>query len=331
MTYQQIIKDISKGDYSPIYFLHGDEPYFIDLIEKFATSKIVDESAKDFDQTILYGKDTELQTVVNSAKRFPMMGAIQLISVREAQNFKSFEPLIKYAENPQKQTILIFSHKGKKLDKRVEKKFKDTPVLFFESKKLYDNQIPAWVVNHVASMKLQISEKSSSLISEFLGNDLAKIDNELKKLAISLPKNSIITPEIIEQNIGISKDFNFFELSTALANRDIIKANRIVNHFAANEKNYPLVVTIPNLYRLFSKIMGVYFAPSDNPEVVAKTIGINKFFLKDYTSGKRNYSKRQLFNIISILNEYDLKSKGYGNSTTSEGDLLKEMVFKILH
>lgn len=330
MSYQVIIKNIAKGNYSPIYFLHGDEPYFIDLIEKFATSKIVEESARDFDQTILYGKDAELQTVVNSAKRFPMMGKHQVISVREAQNFKKFDELVEYAKNPQAQTILLFSYKGKKLDARTIKKFKQN-VEFFESKKLYDNQLPSWIVNQVASEHLQISEKSAILISEFLGNDLAKVANELKKLSITLPKNSVITPEIIEQNIGISKDYNIFELSTALANRDIVKANRIVNHFAANEKNYPIVVTIPNLYRLFSKIMGCYFAPSDNPDVIAKTIGINKFFVKDYTTGKRHYSKRQLFNIISYLNEYDLKAKGYGNTSTSDGELLKELVFKILH
>ena len=330
MNYQSIIKNIAKGNYSPIYFLHGEEPYFIDLIEKFATSKIINESARDFDQTIFYGKDTELQTVINSAKRFPMMGIHQVISVREAQNFKKFDELIEYAKNPQAQTILLLSFKGKKLDARILKKLKGN-VEFFESRKLYDNQIPGWIVNQVASQHLQISEKSATLISEFLGNDLAKIANELKKLSITLSKNSVITPEIIEQNIGISKDYNVFELTTALSSRDIVKANRIVNHFAANEKNYPLVVTIPNLYRLFSKIMCCYFAPSDNPEVIAQTIGVNKFFVKDYTTGKRNYSKRQIFNIISYLNEYDLKAKGYGNVSTSDGELLKELVFKILH
>lgn len=330
MNYQSIIKNIAKGNYSPIYFLHGEEPYFIDLIEKFATSKIINESARDFDQTIFYGKDAELQTVINSAKRFPMMGSHQVISVREAQNFKKFDELIEYAKNPQSQTILLFSFKGKKLDARILKKFKGN-IEFFESRKLYDNQVPDWIVNQVASQHLQISEKSATLISEFLGNDLSKIANELKKLSITLSKNSVITPEIIEQNIGISKDYNVFELTTALSKRDIVKANRIVNHFAANEKNYPLVVTIPNLYRLFSKIMCCYFAPSDNPEVIAQTIGVNKFFVKDYTTGKRNYSKRQIFNIISYLNEYDLKAKGYENVSTSDGELLKELVFKILH
>ncbi len=330
MNYQSIIKNIAKGNYSPIYFLHGEEPYFIDLIEKFATSKIINESARDFDQTIFYGKDAELQTVINSAKRFPMMGSHQVISVREAQNFKKFDELIEYAKNPQSQTILLFSFKGKKLDARILKKFKGN-IEFFESRKLYDNQVPDWIVNQVASQHLQISEKSATLISEFLGNDLSKIANELKKLSITLSKNSVITPEIIEQNIGISKDYNVFELTTALSKRDIVKANRIVNHFAANEKNYPLVVTIPNLYRLFSKIMCCYFSPSDNPEVIAQTIGVNKFFVKDYTTGKRNYSKRQIFNIISYLNEYDLKAKGYENVSTSDGELLKELVFKILH
>ena len=330
MNHQLIIKNIAKGSYSPVYFLHGDEPYFIDLIEKFATTKIISEAAKDFDQTIIYGKDTELQTVINSAKRFPMMGSHQVISVREAQNFKNFEELINYAKKPQKQTILIFSHKGKKLDARVMKKLNQN-VEFFESKKLYDNQVPGWILNQVESEHLKISEKSAAILSEFLGNDLAKVSNEIKKLAISLPKNSKITPEIIEKNIGISKDYNIFELSTAIANRDILKANRIVNHFSANEKNYPLVVTLSSFYRLFSKIMGCYFTPSNQPDVIAKTIGVNSYFVKDYINGKRNYTKRQVFTIFKHLSDYDLKSKGYGNTSTSDGELLKELVFKILH
>lgn len=330
MNHQLIIKNIARGSYSPIYFLHGQEPYYIDLIEKFATSQIIGEEAKDFDQTIVYGKDTDLQTIINSAKRFPMMGSHQVVSVREAQNFKKFDELIHYAKNPQNQTVLIFSFKGKKLDARTQKKLNKN-VEFFESKKLYDNQVPGWIINQVEAQQLKISEKSSVILSEFLGNNLAKIANEIKKLSISLPKNSKITPEIIEKNIGISKDYNIFELSTAIANKEIIKANRIVNHFASNEKNYPLVVTLSSFYRLFSKIMGCYFSPSDQPDIIAKTIGVNPFFTKDYINGKHNYSKRQIFKIIGYLNEYDLKSKGYGNVSTSDGELLKELVFKILH
>ena len=330
MNHQLIIKNIARESYSPIYFLHGQEPYYIDLIEKFATSQIIKNEAKDFDQTIVYAKDTDLQTIINSAKRFPMMGSYQVISVREAQNFKNFDKLIDYAKKPQDQTILIFSFKGKKLDARTQKKLNKN-VDFFESKKLYDNQIPGWITKQVESQQLKISEKSSVILSEFLGNNLAKIANEIKKLSISIPKDSEITPEIIEKNIGISKDYNIFELSNAIANKEIIKANRIVNHFASNEKNYPLVVTLSSFYRLFSKIMGCYFSPSDQPDIVAKTIGVNPFFAKDYINGKRNYSKRQIFKIIGYLNDYDLKSKGYGNVSTSDGELLKELVFKILH
>jgi len=330
MNHQLIIKNIARESYSPIYFLHGQEPYYIDLIEKFATSQIIKNEAKDFDQTIVYAKDTDLQTIINSAKRFPMMGSYQVISVREAQNFKNFDKLIDYAKKPQDQTILIFSFKGKKLDARTQKKLNEN-VDFFESKKLYDNQIPGWITKQVESQQLKISEKSSVILSEFLGNNLAKIANEIKKLSISIPKDSEITPEIIEKNIGISKDYNIFELSNAIANKEIIKANRIVNHFASNEKNYPLVVTLSSFYRLFSKIMGCYFSPSDQPDIVAKTIGVNPFFAKDYINGKRNYSKRQIFKIIGYLNDYDLKSKGYGNVSTSDGELLKELVFKILH
>ncbi len=330
MTHQTIIKNIAKGEYSPIYFLHGEEPYFIDLIEKFATTKIINESDRDFDHSIIYGKDTELQSVINSAKRFPMMGKHQVISVREAQNFKKFDELIQYAKKPQVQTILFFSYKGKKLDARILKKL-GSNVTFFESKKLYDNQIPGWIINQVESEQLTIAEKSAVLLSEFLGNDLAKISNEIKKLTLSLPKTTEITPEIIEKNIGISKEYNVFELCNAIANRDIVKANRIVNHFADNEKNYPLVVTLSNLYRLFTKIMSCYFSPSNQPNVVAQILGVKPFFVKEYMNGKKNYTKRQIFNIIGYLSDYDLKSKGYGNSSTSDGELLKELVFKILH
>lgn len=325
-----IIKNIAKGNLKQVYFLHGEEPFFIDLIEKFITSNVVDESARDFDQTIFYGKDTDLQTVVNAAKRFPMMGDKQVIAVREAQNIKSFDLLAKYLLHPQDQTVLVFAFKGKKASATILKKLKGD-VEVFESKRIYESKVPSWIIQRAESEHLQISEKSAVILCEYLGNDLAKIDNELRKLAISLPKGSMITPEIIEQNIGISKDYNVFELCTALANRNVEKSNQIAKHFANNEKNHPLAAVIPQLYKLFSKIMSCHFAPSPNPEVLSNIIGVNKYFLKDYTTGQRNYNKRKLFNIISLLNEYDLKSKGYGNSSTSDGELLKELVFKILH
>jgi DNA polymerase-3 subunit delta len=330
VDYKQIIKEISAGNQKPVYFLQGDEPYFIDLIERFTTERILDEGVKGFDQTILYGKDTDLISVINAAKRYPMMGKLQIISVREAQHYRNFDALIEYLKKPQDQTLLLFSFKGKKLDKRILKKFGSNAVIF-ESKKFYDNQVPDWIINYVASKKLQIAIKSAVLLSDFLGNDLAKIVNEVNKLAILLPPNSIITPDIIEQNIGISKEYNTFELTNALINQDILKANRIATHFGANPKNYPLVITISMLYGLFSKIMCLYFVKSSNPEVIAKELGVRNFFLKDYQIGKSKYSKRKLFQIITLLNEYDLKSKGVGNSSTTDGELLKELIFKILH
>lgn len=330
MDYKQIIKEISSGNHKPVYFLQGDEPYFIDLIERFTTERILEDSVKGFDQTILYGRDADLTSVVNAAKRFPMMGKLQIISVREAQCYKDFDVLIEYLKKPQFQTLLLFSFKGKKLDKRILKKFGQNAVIF-ESKKLYDNQVPDWIVNYVASKQLQISIKSAVLLSEFLGNDLAKIVNEITKLSITLPINTIITPDIIEQNIGISKEYNTFELSNALIHKDILKANRISNHFSENPKNYPLVLTLSMLYGLFSKIMSLYFIQSSNPDVIAKELGIKKYFLKDYQIGKRNYSKRKIFQIISLLNEYDLKSKGFENNSIKDEEILKELIFKILH
>lgn len=333
MTFEQTLKHLKSNNFAPIYFLMGEESYFIDLITEYIIENCLEEQDRDFNQTILYGKDTDIHTIISSARRFPMMSQRQLIVVKEAQLVKNIELLSSYVENPLNSTILVINYKGKNLDKR-KKLYKqiDKKGVIFDSKKLYDNQIPDWINQYCQSKKYNIEAKASFLLSEFLGNDLSKITNEISKLAICLEKGETITSEFIEKNIGISKDYNNFELQNALGSKDILKSNRIVNYFKSNPKNNPLVVTISLLHSYFSKILKYYFIKNkSNEREVALNLGINPYFIKDYRKASRQYPPKKLVEIISLLREYDLKSKGVNNASTTHGELLKELIFHILH
>ena len=333
MKFEEIIKDLKNKIYKPIYFLYGEESYFIDQISDYISENVLDEAEKAFNQTILYGKDSKIEDVINAAKRFPMMANHQVIILKEAQNLKQIEKLEFYAEQPLNSTILVVNFKQKNFDKRkrVYKALKKNAVIF-ESKKLYENQVDAWINTYLKNKNYSVSPVSSILLTDFLGTDLSKISNELDKLMISLPEGTNITPKHIEENIGISKDFNVFELQNALGNKDILKANRIINHFAANPKSNPMVMTIINLFGYFSKILSLhYIKDKSNNNAVASSIGVHPFFLKDYISAARNYNVKKIVAVISDLREYDMKSKGFNNVSTTHGDLLKELIFKILH
>lgn len=329
MNYKDIIRDIDQQHLSPVYFLHGDEGYFIELVEKYFIKKLIPLEEQDFNQHVLYAKDTDLDSVLKLAQQFPMMGDRQLILVKECQNYKKFDLLIKYMEQPMNQTVLVFAYKGKKLDARIEKKL--SGVRFMFSKKMYDNQVPDWLTTQVQSMGLSIEPKATILLTEYLGTDLSKITNELNKLKIVLNKGALITPEVIEKNIGISKEFNVFELVTAIANKDRYKSVNIANHFAKNTKNHPFVMTISSLYNFFSKVMLVHFAPSSSPDVLSKVLKVNRFFIKDYQTASLKYNRREVAENIHYLSQYDLKSKGVNNASIDEGELVKELVFKILN
>lgn len=331
MKFEDIITELKNKIYKPVYFLHGEEAYFIDVITDYIAKNALSESEKSFNQTILYGKDIQVEDIDNAARRFPMMAPYQVIIVKEAQNVKKIENLVYYAENPLKSTILVINYKYKKLDKRLKlHKVLSKNAVLFESNKLYDNQIPAWINNYLKEKKYSIDLIASNLLSEFLGNDLSKIANELNKLAITLPEGTKITPEIIEKNIGISKDYNNFELQNAIKSKDILKANRIINYFADNPRDNPIVLTITSLYFFFAKVLTYHFLADKSKGNVASQLKINPFFVKDYEDTARKYNKSKVLSVISILREYDLKSKGYDNNA-SHGDLLKEMIFKILH
>jgi DNA polymerase-3 subunit delta len=333
MNFEDIIKDLKKEAYAPIYFLMGEEPYFIDVITKHIHDHVLTEDEKTFNQTVLYGKDTDTSAIVDISRRYPMMAKYQVVIIKEAQNLKKLEELIPYTKQPQKSTILVFNYKYKKLAKNTKiYKALEKEAIIFESKKLYDSKIPNWVTKYIKHKKCSIAPEAAALIAENLGNDLSKIANELEKLIITLPEGTQkITAEHIEKNIGISKDFNNFELQKAISQRNIIKANKIISHFAKNPKSNPFVLTINSLYFYFSKLLKFHFLKDKSPGSVASHLKINPYFVKEYQQAARNYPTKKVVQIISILREYDMKSKGVGSLSAPEGDLLKELIYKIMH
>lgn len=332
MTYEEIISNLHKKIYHPVYFLMGEETYFIDKISDYISDNVLTDAEKGFNQTILYGKDLEPSAIMSNARRFPMMANHQVIIVREAQNIKKIEDLEPYVRNPLNSTILVINYKYKTLDKRKTfPKLIDQKGVLFESRKLYDNQLPAWISSYLKDQKYTVSPQASAMLAEYLGADLSKVANELDKLIISLPAGTQITPDHIEKNIGISKEFNVFELQNALGERDMLRANRIINYFGDNPSNNPVPVVISSLFSYFSKLLNYQFLEDKSQNNVASVLQVNPFFVKGYVSAAKNYPIRKLVEVVSILREYDMKSKGVGNVSATPADLQKEMIYRILH
>ena len=331
--YREILSELQAKTYKPVYFLSGEEPYFIDLIADYILNNVLAESEREFNQYVYYGKDVQLKTVLENARRFPMMAQYQVIVVKEAQNIASFDDLANYVQHPQPSTILVFCYK-KKADAR--KKFVTEVAkngVFFNSDKLYDNQIPSFIQNYMMGKSVQIDEKSTQLLADYIGTDLHRLVNELDKLIMTKPATvKMITTDLIEKNVGISKEFNDFELKSALIQKDVYKSNMIAFHLSQS-KTFALNVTISVLYAYFSNLMVYYYIQDRSKMNVAKELGVNPFFVDEYALGARNYNAWKTMSIISLLREYDAKSKGVGNNTTSNSgaELLKELVFKILH
>lgn len=335
MTYSQIITDLKKKEYKPVYFLHGNESYFIDAIADFIEKKVLSDGEKSFNQTILYGKETEFKQVVDTARRYPMMAPYQVVILKEAQEMRTLKQLVTYVEKPAETTILVICHKHKRFDSRTKlgKVLKKNAVLF-ESKKLYDNQLPDWIHNYLKTKGFTIKPNATALIAEYLGTNLSKVANELDKLAINLPKGTDITQQHIQNNIGISKDYNVFELQKALGQKQVTKVNRIIQYFGSNPKKNPMVMMVGSLYNYFSKIYMLHFLRhAGDPDILSALKLRSSFFLREYKAAARKYSKPQTEQVLSILKEYDLKSKGVDNNTMSNPDseLLKEMVYRILN
>ncbi len=334
MTFDQILQQLKTKTYSPVYFLMGEEPYYIDEITNYIAKNVLTEEEKAFNQTILYGKDTDITSIILAARRYPMMAQHQVIIVKEAQNFKEIEELVVYAENPLSSTILVINYKYKSLDKRKKlyKTITKNGGILFESKKLYDNQVGTWLNSFLKTKGLTIDITANRVLIEYLGNDLSKIAHEIEKLRIALGSDAkTITLEDIEKNIGISKDFNNFELNKAIFQRNVFKANQIIQSFGKNQKNNPIQVTTATIFGYFQKLMAYHYLPDKSKNAVASALKINPFFVTDYSTGARNYSARKVIQVISLLREYDMKSKGFKSNVTDNGELLKELVFKIIH
>ena len=327
-----IVVDIKKGNTKPIYFLMGEEPYYIDQISDFIEDNVLDETEKGFNLQVMYGRDVAIDDIISAAKRYPMMSEKQVLIVKEAQDLsRSIEKLVSYAENVQPTTVLVINYKYKKLDKR-KKLYKaiDKVGVLFDSKKLYDNQVADWIRRVLSGKNYKIEPKAAQMLVEFLGTDLSKIANELKKLMLILPKETIITDHHIEENIGISKDFNNFELLKAIGSVNVVKANRIINYFVENPKNNPTVMTISLLNNFFTKLLLFHGLQDKSKSSVSKSLGVGFYFVDDYFLAAKNYTMRKVAKVIGYLRDADVKSKGVGASQTQE-DILKELIFKILH
>tara|TARA_Y100000815_G_scaffold275726_1_gene316514 strand:+ start:51984 stop:52988 length:1005 start_codon:yes stop_codon:yes gene_type:complete len=326
---KEIITNIKQGKIAPVYFLMGEEPYYIDGVSDFIEANILTEEEQGFNQMVFYGRDVSIEDIVSQAKRYPMMADRQVVIVKEAQDLsRTIENLVSYVENPQPTTVLVICYKYKKLDarKKLSKAVKKHGVLM-ESKKLYENQVPDWIRRVMVGRGYTITPKAAQMLTEFLGNDLSKVNNELEKLQLILKSGEQVTPQVIEENIGISKDFNNFELQSAIATKDVKKAFGIVQYFSNNPKNHPLVMTVALLYSFFSKLL-LYHSLSDKSSA-PRTLGVNPYFIKEYQEAARNYPMKKVSAIVSVIREVDLKGKGVGASNISQGDLLKEMLVKI--
>lgn len=330
---KQLIEDINAKRFAPIYFLMGEEPYYIDRISEYLAQNVLSEAERGFNQMVLYGKDTSVEEIVSQSKRYPMMSDYQVIIVREAQQLsRNIEQLVPYAEHPQVSTILVVCYKYKTLDKRKKliKTLQSNNSVVFESKKLYENQVTDWIRRILAGSRYTISHKSAALLVEYLGVDLSRISNEIDKLKLILPEGSEITPTLVETHIGISKDFNNFELKKAIAEHNISKATQIVNYFAQNPKENPFVLTVSLLHSFFTQLLQYHGLSDHNPKHVAQTLRINPYFVGEYQTAARFYPMKQVSHILGVLREMDLKGKGVGSSALSQRDLLQELLFKIM-
>lgn len=332
-TFEEIMSDLKNRIYKPVYFLAGEEPYYIDLITDYIVDKVLPEDEKSFNQMVLYGEDTSVAAISETARRFPMMSNHQVVIVKEAQTLKKIEDLSWYVEKPLTSTILVLNYKYKTLDKRTKLyKLIESNAVYFESNRLRDYQVPAWIEKYLMVKGVKTDPNASAMLTEYLGTDLHKIVNELTKLLITLPEGKqVITTDLIEKNIGISKDFNNFELQKAIGERNIYRANMIARYFANNPRDNPINLTIASLFSFFSKLLTYQYLTDKSKNNVAAMLRINPFFVRDYETAVSKYDARKTVNIISLLRTYDMKSKGYGDLSSAPGDLLKELIYKIMH
>lgn len=346
-SFDEIIKGFKKKEFAPVYFLHGEEPYYIDEVCNYVEDHVLNDMEKAFNFIALYGKDVDHIAVIDQVRRYPVMAERQVVLLKEAQQMKDLDALEKYASNPLNTTLLVIAHKHSKFDarKKLLKAIEAGGGVVYESKRIYDNQVPEWITDYLTGKQLKINDQAAHLLAEFLGTDLGKVVNELEKLAIGMKPGEEITTERIEANVGLSKDFNVFELQRALAEKDMLKSNTIVNHFASNLRENPLIKVIASLYGFFSSLyvaqfyrnasekeqVGALFMPEASEDQLNAAYKKMSWKLKDFRIALKHYNLPQTEAAIAALREFDLKGKGVNSDGTSEGELMREMVWKILH
>lgn len=334
LTSDDILKELRAKQYRPVYYLMGEEPYYIDVISDYIEGHVLTDTEKEFNLTVVYGADVDIATIINAAKRYPMMSEHQVVIVKEAQSVRGMEELVYYLQKPLLSTILVICHKHGVLDRRKKLATEiDRTGILFESKKLRDTQLPGFITTYLKRKGVDIEPKATAMLTEFVGADLSRMAGELEKLIITLPKGTTrVTPEQIERNIGISKDYNNFELRSALVEKDVLKANRIIKYFEENPKNNPIQMTLSVLFGFFSNLMVAYYAPEKSEQGVASYLGLKTpWQAREYLAAMRRYSGVKTMQIIGEIRNADALSKGVNNSSISNGDILRELIFKILH
>ena len=333
-TYTQLMRDLKAKKFAPIYYLMGEESYYIDIVSDYLASNVLSEDERDFNQTVVFGADVNMQQVIEYAKRYPMMAERQVVIVKECQAIKNTDALEQYVQRPMPSTVLVFCHKNGSLDKRKKLPSlmaKSESVVVFESKKLKDTELPAFIKSYLNERQITIDEKSTRIIAESIGSDLNRLTGELDKLNIGLSADRNITPEVVEQKIGVSKDFNTFELRAAIINRDVFKANQIIDYFDKNPKAGSIYNMIPLLFQYFANLMQAHYAPKKDDRSLGEWLGISPWMAREYVSGMKMFSAMKTLQIIAKFREVDAKSKGLDNPNTSASELMKELVFFILH
>lgn len=331
MAVEKIIAEWKKGVFKPVYWLEGEEEYFIDKVMDYAEHHLLPESEASFNLSVFYGRDSSWADIVNACRRYPMFAERQVVLLKEAQQMRDIEKLEGYVDNPLPSTVFVVSYKDKKVDGRTKfaKTLKEKGV-FISTKKIYDSQLPEWTQELLRSKELTISPKGLALLIDHIGNDLSRIENEIEKISVNLGKRKSITEEDIEEFVGVSKDFNVFELQAALAKKDLPKSIRIIQYFESNPKAAPIQLVLPSLYSFFSKVFMVFGAGSQDEKAVASALGVSPFFVKDYMQAARTYDYSGVEKILLLLHQYNLKSIGINAAGTEDASLLKEMVYKIV-
>ena len=335
---EDILNRLKENEYAPIYFLYGPEVFYIDQITEFIEENALTESEKGFNQMILYGKDVSITDILNNAKRFPMMSERQVVIIKEAQDIQDFDIqesqdlLSAYIQNPLPSTILVIAYKNKNPDRRrAFFKILEKHAITVESKKLYDTQLPDWVLKFITEKGHDVEVRAIQILVDYIGNDLERLSNEINKILINYAEKVVITPGIVQKYVGISKDYNAFELQRAIAVKDIVKANRIVNYFGANTKANPIIPVIALIFNFFSKILIIHKSSDKSQTKLVQLTGVNPYFIKEYIHASNYYPLAKVIRNIHYIREADLRSKGVGVGSVKEGEILKELVYKILH